>query len=99
MKEITVQGDKLSRFRSFPDLVKFKRLVKGFLEVTVYNGLDLKKSQNFSLEGQNHQLAIVKAVDEKLIELTDEVMNQEKGAVDLLGIIGEVKGLLINLYT
>ena len=35
----------------------------------------------------------------KLIELTEEVVNQEKDAIDLLGRIGEIKGLLINLYT
>lgn len=99
MKDITIQGDKLSRFHSFRDLAKFKRMVKGFLEETVYHGLDLEKSQNFSPEGHSHQLTIVKEVDEKLIELTDEILNQEKDAVDLLGIIGEIKGLLMNLYT
>lgn len=99
MKEITLQGDKLSRFRSFRDLAKFKRLVKGFLAETVYNGLDLDKTQNFSPEGHSQQLAIVKEVDEKLVQLTDEIINQERSAVDLLGIIGEIKGLLLNLYT
>lgn len=99
MKEITLQGDKLARFRSFPDLVKFKRLVKGFLKETVYNGLELEKSHNFSMEGHSQELMIVKAVDEKLIELTEEVMNNEKKTVDLLGLIGEIKGLLVNLYT
>ncbi len=99
MKEITIQGDKLSRFRSFRDLAKFKRLVKDFLAETVYNGLDLDKSQNFSPKGHSQQLTIVKEVDEKLIELTDGVISQERSAVDLLGIIGEIKGLLLNLYT
>ncbi|WP_099158918.1 YaaR family protein [Virgibacillus ndiopensis] len=99
MKDITMQGDKLARFRSFRDLVKFKRMVKGFLKETVYNGLDLQKSYGFSLDGQNRKLAIVKEVDEKLVELTEEIMNQEKKTVDLLGLIGEIKGLLINLYT
>lgn len=98
MNEITIQGDKLSRFRSFRDLAKFKRLVKDFLAETVYNGLDLNKSQSFSPDGHSQQLAIVKEVDEKLIELTDGVINQERNAVDLLGIIGEIKGLLLNIY-
>lgn len=98
MKNITIQGDKLARFRSFKDLVKFKRMVKGFLKETVYNGLDLQKSLSFSMEGSNRNLAIVKKVDEKLIDLTEEIMNQEKKTVDLLGIIGEIKGLLVNLY-
>src|SRR5690625_1657119 len=58
MNEITIQGDKLSRFRSFRDLAKFKRLVKDFLAETVYTGLDLTKSQNFSPEGHSQQLTI-----------------------------------------
>lgn len=99
MREITIQGDKLSRFRSFRDLAKFKRLVKNFLAETVYDGLDLDKSQNFSPEGHSQQLALVKEVDERLIQLTDGIINQERSAVDLLGIIGEIKGLLLNLYT
>ncbi|RYG72712.1 DUF327 family protein [Lentibacillus lipolyticus] len=98
MKDITLQGDKLARSRSFQDIVKFKRLVKSFLEKTVYHGFDLQKSRDFSMNGNSRQLAIVKQVDDKLIEITEEVMNQENKTVDLLGLIGEVKGLLVNLY-
>jgi|SRR5690625_3326 len=99
MREIAIQGEKLAHFRSVQDLVKFKRLVKGFLKETVYNGLHLQSSHSFNLNGDNRKLAIVKEVDEKLIELTEDVMSQEEKTVDLLGIIGEIKGLLINLYT
>lgn len=98
MDEITIQGEKLARFRSFQDLVKFKRLVKGFLEKTVYNGLGLKKSHQFNFGGQGQKLAIVEKIDKKLVEITEEIMNQEKKTVDLLGMIGEIKGLLINVY-
>ncbi|MEC5425018.1 YaaR family protein [Virgibacillus sp. C22-A2] len=99
MKSITLQGDKLVRFRSLRELAKFKRMVKGFLQETVNNGLDLQKSHSFSLDGQNRKLAIVKQVDERLLDLTEEIMNQEKKTVDILGLIGEIKGLLINIYT
>lgn len=99
MKEISRQGDKLAQFRSFRDLARFKRLVKGFLEETVASGLDLKQSHRFGFDGQGKSLSIVRTVDEKLLELTEEIMNEEKKTVDLLGIIGEIKGLLVNLYT
>ncbi|HLS08966.1 YaaR family protein [Lentibacillus sp.] len=99
MKNITVQGDRLARFRSFRDLAKFKRMVKRFLQETVYDGLALQTSHHFSMEGRNQKLAIVKEVDERLVELTEEIMNQERKTVDLLGLIGEIKGLLVNLYT
>ncbi|MFS0673838.1 YaaR family protein [Ornithinibacillus sp. 179-J 7C1 HS] len=99
MSDITVQGDRLARFRSFKDLVKFKRLIKRFLEEAVSNGLDLQKSLSFSYTGSSRNLTLVKAIDEKLMELTEEIMSQEKKSVDLLGLIGEIKGLLINIYT
>ncbi|GAB3054376.1 YaaR family protein [Virgibacillus ainsalahensis] len=98
MKNITIQGDKLARYRTFRELATFKRLVKGFLQETVSNGLDLQKFHSFSMEGRNRNLTIVKKVDEKLIELTEEVMNHEKKTVNILSLIGEVKGLLINIY-
>lgn len=98
MKNITVQGNKLARFRSFRDLAKFKRMVKQFLQETVNGGLALEMSHHFSMDGHNHKLAIVKEVDEKLVELTEEIMNHERKTVDLLGLIGEIRGLLVNLY-
>ncbi|CDQ37793.1 MULTISPECIES: YaaR family protein [Virgibacillus] len=99
IKNISLQGDKLARFRSFRDLAKFKRLVKGFLQEAVNSGLDLEKSHRFGVDQQSRNLTIVKAVNEKLMELTEEVMNNEKKTVDLLGLIGEIKGLLVNIYT
>lgn len=99
MSDITIQGDRLARFRSFKDLVKFKRLIKRFLEEAVSNGLDLQKSLSFSYTGSSRNLTLVKEIDEKLIALTEEIMNQEKKTVDLLGLIGEIKGLLVNIYT
>jgi len=99
VEDIGKQGNKLARFRTFKELTKFKRMVKSFLQDTVYNGLGLKKSSSFSFDGQHSMLQIVEEVDAKLMELTEHVMGSEKRSVDLLDLIGEIKGLLINLYT
>ena len=98
VQEITVHGNKLARYRSLRDLVKFKRLVKGFLEEAVSNGLELKQNHHFSLSGESRNLTIIQEIDEKLLQLTEEIMSHEKKSVDLLGLIGEIKGLLVNLY-
>jgi len=41
----------------------------------------------------------VKEIDQQLITLTEAVVEQEKPSIDLLDKIGEIKGLLINLYS
>lgn len=99
IQDITKQGEKLARFRSFRDLAKFKRMIKQFLEETVYNGYRLNESRNFNMNSYSHKLTTVKKIDEKLVQLTEDLLDQEKKTVDLLGLIGEIRGLLINLYT
>ena len=99
IQDITKQGEKLARFRSFRDLAKFKRMITQFLEETVYNGYQLNESRNFNMNSYSHKLTTVKKIDEKLVELTEDLLDQEKKTVDLLGHIGEIRGLLINLYT
>ena len=59
----------------------------------------MSKSSSFGFDGTHSTLALVKEVDQKLVELTEQVMDHEKKTVDLLGLIGEIKGLLVNIYT
>lgn len=97
--DITKQGEKLATFRSFQDLAKFKRMIKQFLNEAVYDGLKLDETRSFNTTSFTHKMTTVKEVDEKLVELTEDLMDQEKKTVDLLGLIGEIEGLLVNIYT
>nr|WP_222434093.1 YaaR family protein [Bacillus pumilus] len=99
LSDIEVFGKKLAKSRNLKDLARFKGLVKRFVKETVDNGLNLETSRSFDIYGNTRTLALVKALDEKLIELTEDMMDQEKPSIDLLERIGEIKGLLINLYT
>lgn len=98
MEDIHLQGDRLVRHRSFRDLAIFKRLVREFLEEAVSEGLELKKTHQFSAFGESRQLTIVKEVESKLLLLTEDVLQEGQSGVDLLEMIGEIKGLLVNLY-
>lgn len=99
MSDITKQGEKVARYRSFKDLVRYKRLVKSFVDESVKFGMDLKQSHSWNMHGENRKLTLVQSVDDKLNELTEAILQQEKKSIDILGIIGEIKGLLVNLYT
>ncbi|MRG88155.1 DUF327 family protein [Salinibacillus xinjiangensis] len=99
MEKLSSQGEKVARFRSFQDLAKYKQLVKEFVHEAVQYGMDLKQSRSFSMGGQSQKLTIVEKIDQQLTDLTETVLNQEKKSIDILDHIGEIKGLLMNLYT
>jgi uncharacterized protein YaaR (DUF327 family) len=99
VKEIEEQGKKLAESQTVEDLKKYKKLVKQFLDDAVKNGLQLEEQRGFSRGGRARIYKIVKEVDKKLIELTNTVLQKEQKGLDLLRIVGEIQGLIINIYT
>ncbi len=99
MQAIEDQGKKLVDTRSVENLKKYKKLVKDFMEDAVQNGLELKEHRGFNQRGSSKIYKLVKEVDSKLIDLTNSVLDKEKKGIDLLGLVGEIQGMLINIYT
>ncbi|WP_017378964.1 YaaR family protein [Paenisporosarcina sp. TG-14] len=98
MNRVDTQGQKLAKQRTLDNLIEYKNLVKKFIRESLSYGLKLSEKQSFNSSGgmKSHQL--VEVIDQKLIELHDEVITNEKEGIDTLRQVGEIKGLLINLY-
>ncbi|KIL52491.1 YaaR family protein [Jeotgalibacillus soli] len=99
MGDVTKAGERLARSRNFKDLAKFKTLVRQLVKETVDFGMGLKESHSWNQYGEGRKLRIVETIEESLVNLTDDLMKNEKQSIDILDQIGEIKGLLINLYT
>lgn len=98
MGDISAAGDRVAKNRSLRELARFKTLVKRFLQEAVDHGLETKQSHTWNRFGEGRRLKIVETIDEHLVELAKELLEEEKETIDLLDRIGEIKGLLINLY-
>lgn len=99
IKEIEVQGKNLSENRTVDQLRKYKKLVKEFMEEAVQHGLSLEERRGFNRRGRTKVYKIVEQVDKKLLDLTDAVLKQQQSSLQILNQVGEIQGLLINIYT
>ena len=99
VQEIESQGNKLAESNTVENLRKYKKLVKSFLDDAVKNGLDLQEQRGFNYRGSSKLYKLVKEVDKKLVNLTNTILDKEQQGLDILGKVGEIKGMLINLYT
>ncbi|WP_368658262.1 YaaR family protein [Metabacillus halosaccharovorans] len=97
--DIDSTGRRLAKSRNFSDLSKYKLLVKKFIHEAVEYGMNMKQSRSWDYNGNSRSLKIIEQVDESLVQLADEIISKEDSTIDILAKIGEVKGLLINLYT
>jgi uncharacterized protein len=98
MSRLETQGQILSKQRTIENLRDYKKMVKQFIGEAVGNGLQLSENLSHNPHGgmKSHQL--VKIVDRKLLELHEEVIHNEERGMEVLRLVGEIKGLLINLY-
>lgn len=99
VEEIEGQGKKLSEHRTVDDLRRYKKMVKNFMDEAVNNALKLEEQSGFNRRGRTKVYKIVKEVDKKLLELTNTLLDKEKNGLDILQSVGEIQGLLINIYT
>lgn len=96
--DIGKQADRVMHSRTVGDFLRFKRQVEQFVEKAVGSGLELRKSRDWHYGRGAKTFTTVQKIDEQLTELTDQFFHQKRPAVDLLAGIGEIQGLLINLY-
>ncbi len=99
LQEVDQQGQRLSENPTFTELRKYKDLVKRFMGEVTKNGVGLYQTESWDPYGGNKTLKTIQVLDSKLMELTDHVLNQQNAGLSILDRIGEIKGLLINLYT
>lgn len=98
LKHIQEEGKKLTESKTIESLIHYKKLVKGFIEDALHMGLKIEERRGYSRVGRTKALKIISMIDEKLIELTDEFLSSERKSIRLLEKVGELQGLLVNLF-
>ena len=99
INKIEEQGKQLVKSQTIDSLRKYKTLVKQFMNEVVKNGFELHEERGFNHRETTKVYKLVKEVDTKLVDLTNDILQKEKNSLNLLKRVGEIQGLLINMYT
>ena len=98
MEEITMQGDKLAKHRDIRDMKRYRALVKDFLNEIVGRSHSFSRENFLDRRGRHRVYGIIRLVDETLDELAQELVKDEKDHITILGKIGEIRGLLLDIF-
>lgn len=94
-----MQGNKLSKHRDIRDMKRYRGLVKDFLNEIVNRSHSFSRENFLDRRGRHRVYGIVRLVDEKLDELAQELVKDEKDNLSILNKIGEIRGLLLDIFT
>lgn len=96
--DISKKGKELAEKKDIEILLEYKELIRSFVDEAVNFGLKVVEKRGSGRAGRTKLMRIVTQIDEKLIKLTDELIEKEQTGIKLLSRIGELHGLLLNLY-
>ena len=98
MEEITMQGDKLAKKRDIRDMKKYRGLIKDFMNEIVNRSHHFSRENFLDRRGRHRVYGIIRMVDQTLDELAQELVKDEKDNLAILAKIGEIRGLLLDIF-
>lgn len=99
MEEITRQGDKLAKHRDIKDMKRYRALIKDFLNEVVNRSHAFSRENFLDRKGRHRVYGIIRLVDENLDQLAQELVKDEQDHLAILNKIGEIRGLLLDIFT
>ena len=99
MKDITLQGTRIAEHMDIRDLKRYRGLVREFLEEVVYRSHKFSRENFLDRRGRHRVYGIIKLIDENLDALASELVEDEKDHLSILSRIGEIQGLLLDIFT
>lgn len=99
MEEITRQGDKLTRKMDIRDMKFYRKMIKDFMNEIVTHSHKFSRENFLDKKGRHRVYGMIKQVNQTLDELAEELMKEEKDNLSILSKVGEISGLLLDIFT
>ena len=94
-----MQGEKLGKRRDVKDMKNYRGLIKDFMNEIVSRSHNFSRENFLDRRGRHRVYGIIRLVDKNLDELAQELMKDEQDHIAILEKIGEIQGLLLDIFT
>lgn len=98
MEEITQQGERISKKKDIRDMKKYRSLIKEFMNEVINHSHEFTRENFLDKRGRHRVYGIIRLVDENLDALAQALVKEEKDNMEILSKIGEIRGLLLDLF-
>ena len=78
---------------------KYRQLIKDFINEVVYRSHEFSRENFLDKRGRHRVYGIIRLVDENLDKLAEELLKEEKDNLKILNLVGEIRGLLLDIIT
>ena len=99
MQDIIQQGERISKRNDIKDMQRYRILIKDFMNEVVSRSQVFSRENFLDRKGRHRVYGIIRQVDKELDELAQELVKDETNHIDILAKIGQIQGLLLDIFT
>ncbi len=96
-EELARQGAILGRRCDILELKRYKERLGEYLHEAVRFMYEFKKQSTLDARGRHKMYAIIKRINSKLEEMTEELLKSEASNLTVMAAIDEIRGMLVDL--
>lgn len=98
MGQITEQGNSIKKRRNISDMRRYRELIKSFLNEIVNRSHEFTRENFLDRRGRHRVYGIIRLVDENLDKLAQELIEEEKDGIEIIRLVDEIQGLLLDIF-
>ncbi len=98
VEEITQQGNRISKHMDIKDMKRYRTLIKSFLNEVLSRSHEFSRENFLDRRGRHRVYGIIRKIDDTLDALAAELVKDEKDHIGILSRIGEIRGLLLDIF-
>ncbi len=99
MQDIIQQGERIAKKNDIKDMQRYRILIKDFMNEVVTRSHVFSRENFLDRKGRHRVYGIIRQVDKELDELAQELVKDESNHIDILAKIGQIQGLLLDIFT
>jgi len=99
MEEITMQGERIAKKKDIKDMRKYRTLIKEFMNEIVSRSHSFSRENFLDRRGRHRVYGIIRLIDENLDSLAQELMKEQTDNITILQKIGDIRGLILDIFT
>ncbi len=78
---------------------RYRQLIKEFINEIVYRSHEFSRENFLDRRGRHRVYGIIRLIDKNLDDLAAELIKDEKDNISILNLVGEIRGLLLDIIT
>lgn len=99
LQDISLQGKRIAEHMDIRDMKAYRGMIKELLNEVVYRSHKFSRENFLDRKGRHRVYGIIRLIDENLDELASELLKDEMDHLAILKKIGEIEGMLLDIFT